>query len=361
MTSTTEFFSSSAFPIVIGIVSGVIIAAVAAWALKRFEDIEAASIVVEKGKGAAKRSASEPALQEACEHVFIPIEAPAAKPEPRSKDLSLVSRQEAIRSRRARVARKSADEVPALDFVPGDVAASVYRQRHVDANDWGRKSSIRVRNDEYWDSSEQISEDRIQESMRQVDGMSDEAHEYVASIVIRGTADDSIVHKRMNLSDPSSTAAALAMATQEKARAQAAAEAKARSRSIANAIATRVAFIDEGLFPEKRTAEDLDRGDDWELALSAMDERIASREPIVVAVPAAIDEEGTDTTGNLMGRKSFENTDEFINYLIGQEFSRNGSDAARSSSKSFLRILKGGAGDGEADGQGKHFIDAQEA
>ena len=44
-------------------------------------------------------------------------------------------------------------------------------------------------------------------------------------------------------------------------------------------IASRVAFVDEGAYPERRTAEDLDDADEWERALRSLDEKIANVAP----------------------------------------------------------------------------------
>ena len=40
-------------------------------------------------------------------------------------------------------------------------------------------------------------------------------------------------------------------------------------------ISSRISYVDQGVFPEKRTIDELDHADDWTLALAAMDEHLA--------------------------------------------------------------------------------------
>ncbi len=136
-----------------------------------------------------------------------------------------------------------------------------------------------------------------------------------------------------------------------------------RDRLVASAgrhgasIASRVAFVDEGAYPERRTLDDLEASDEWERALRSMDEKIASvappQDPIGfidgVGGPDSLD--GPDnmepntafipfkTPG---GHPEVVDTESYVDYLIEDEFSKNSSTAARRSSKRFLRLLEGG-------------------
>ena len=43
-------------------------------------------------------------------------------------------------------------------------------------------------------------------------------------------------------------------------------------------ISSRISYVDQGVFPEKRTVDELEHADDWALALAAMDEHLARHE-----------------------------------------------------------------------------------
>lgn len=144
-------------------------------------------------------------------------------------------------------------------------------------------------------------------------------------------------------------------------------------------IAERVAYVDEGAYPEHRSVEDLDAADDWEAALRSMDEKIAAVAPQqdpIGFVDAVGGEDSLDEPDNLEPQTAFipfkapgghpevVDTDSYVDYLIEDEFSKNSSTAARRSSRRFLRMLEGGtqptssrhlAGAGAARPAGKHF------
>ena len=123
-------------------------------------------------------------------------------------------------------------------------------------------------------------------------------------------------------------------------------------------IASRIAFVDEGLFPERRGAGE-GAGDEWEQALRSMDENIATdpetpnQDPIgfIDAIGGA---ETLDEPDNIEPDTSFipfrtpaghpevVDTDSYVDYLIEDEFARNSSKAARRTSRRYLRILEGG-------------------
>lgn len=66
--------------------------------------------------------------------------------------------------------------------------------------------------------------------------------------------------------------------------------ARARRRIVAKAISNRVAFVDEGMYPELRDEDDLDDTDDWDRALAALDDKLANKTPVSpYASPAVLD------------------------------------------------------------------------
>ena len=123
-------------------------------------------------------------------------------------------------------------------------------------------------------------------------------------------------------------------------------------------ITHRVAQIDEGLYPEKRTSEDLDKSDMWTTALEAIDEQLGETGNQGRPMPAFIDTiGGSDTldepdnleknTGFIpfkvpAGHPEVVDTDSYINHLVSDEFSRSTSASARSSSRHFMRVIEGG-------------------
>lgn len=147
-------------------------------------------------------------------------------------------------------------------------------------------------------------------------------------------------------------------------------------------ITHRVAQIDEGLYPEKRTADDLDKSDMWSSALQALDEKIgvAPEKAGFAASPAFLDVIGggdtIDEPDGLAGKTDFilfkipaghpevTDTESYINHLISDEFSRSPSPSIRMSSRRFMRVIEGGTHGMRATGRtgrqknayvGKHF------
>lgn len=125
----------------------------------------------------------------------------------------------------------------------------------------------------------------------------------------------------------------------------------------AGAISARVAYVDEGRYPERRTVEDLDNSDAWECALKSLDEKIAAvappQDPIgfIDSVGGA---DSLDEPDNLEPQTAFihfkapgghpevVDTESYVDYLIEEEFSKNTSKAVRRTSRRFLRVLEGG-------------------
>lgn len=152
------------------------------------------------------------------------------------------------------------------------------------------------------------------------------------------------------ISIPSSFSADAARTALEAARKQ-----QSRSRTD---IASRLAFIDEGVFPEHRSAAEA-ATDDWEQALRSMEENLAAdpetpnQDPIEF-VDAVGNSETLDEPDNMEPDTSFipfrtpaghpevVDTDSYVDYLIEDEFGRNSSKAARRTSRRYLRILEGG-------------------
>ena len=152
------------------------------------------------------------------------------------------------------------------------------------------------------------------------------------------------------ISIPSSFSAEAARTAFEAAR-------KQQSRSRAD-IASRLAFIDEGVFPEHRSAAEA-ATDDWEQALRSMEENLAAdpetpnQDPIEF-IDAVGNSETLDEPDNIEPDTSFipfrtpaghpevVDTESYVDYLIEDEFGRNSSKAARRTSRRYLRILEGG-------------------
>lgn len=152
------------------------------------------------------------------------------------------------------------------------------------------------------------------------------------------------------ISIPSSFSADAARTALEAVREQ-------QSRARAD-IASRLAFIDEGVFPEHRSVAEA-AADDWEQALRSMEENLAAdpetpnQDPIEF-IDAVGNSETLDEPDNMEPDTSFipfrtpaghpevVDTESYVDYLIEDEFGRNSSKAARRTSRRYLRILEGG-------------------
>lgn len=119
-------------------------------------------------------------------------------------------------------------------------------------------------------------------------------------------------------------------------------------------ISKNVAEVDVGIYPEHRSAAELDGEDIWDMALKAMDEQLTQQAPAVfhdvIGGLDTIDEPGDleAPTGFIpfrtpAGHPEVVDTNTYVDYLIDDEFSRNPSPVARRSSHQFLTVIQGGS------------------
>ena len=138
-------------------------------------------------------------------------------------------------------------------------------------------------------------------------------------------------------------------------------------------ISKRVAFVDEGVFPEVHDADDSVSDDDWASALKSMDERfnahagVAEPEPAFAAPFADVvgDSDTLDEPDGLeqstafipfkpvAGHPEIVDTETYVNHLIEEEFERNSSKATRNVAGRFLRLLDGGTGTASLPGRAR--------
>lgn len=147
----------------------------------------------------------------------------------------------------------------------------------------------------------------------------------------------------------------------------------------APSISERVAFVDEGVYPEMRTMDDLSGGDDWASALRSLDERLVAELGVPEQVSFADAVGGLDTLDEpdnlepatafipfkpLAGHPEVVDAESYVDHLIEEEFSKSTSKAVRRTSRRFLRVLEGGTGTSARLGStgetgvgyvGKHF------
>lgn len=173
------------------------------------------------------------------------------------------------------------------------------------------------------------------------------------------------------LAIPSDFSARPTASASEPAAASAAASTPSRA-----SIASRVAFVDEGIYPEHRSDDVQD--DEWAQALRSLDERMVedgpARDPITF-IDAAGGADTLDEPDNLepatafipfktpAGHPEVVDTDSYVDYLISEEFSKNQSGSARRSSRRFLRVLEGGTSSSRrlGDSGSAHRADAPKA
>lgn len=136
--------------------------------------------------------------------------------------------------------------------------------------------------------------------------------------------------------------------------------AKASSEFLQADISQRLAFVDEGEFPERRDSDDAFAEDVWASALRSMDERLNAQDTdpaSVIAMPFydvvgdmdTLDEpDGLEQSTKFLpfktpaGHPEVVDTETYVDYLIGDEFGRNSSKATRKAAGRFLRLIEGG-------------------
>ncbi len=159
---------------------------------------------------------------------------------------------------------------------------------------------------------------------------------------------------------------------------------EARKKSAGVSISERIAYVDEGVYPEHRSVADInDEADAWATSLRSLDEKIAAESGVakVVTAPsetgaaapvhaaffdnigdaATLDEPDNmeASTSFLMfknpaGHPEVHDAESYVDYLIDDEFKRNSSKAARVSSKNFLRLVEGGTQAGKTGSSRRH-------
>ena len=136
-------------------------------------------------------------------------------------------------------------------------------------------------------------------------------------------------------------------------------ELNAEASRRADYISKNVAEVNVGVYPEHRTAEDLEHEDVWDLALKAMDERLNNQSNPVfrdaIGTIETIDEpDGLEGSTSFIpfkmhaGHPEMVDTSSYVDYLIDDEFSQNPSPIARRTSRDYLTVIQGGGEKGEA-------------
>ena len=144
----------------------------------------------------------------------------------------------------------------------------------------------------------------------------------------------------------------------------------------AQGISRRVAQIDEGAYPERKNARDLDETDEWIRALNSMDEHIAEQQAAsrpasfidTVGGADTLDEpEGLEPQTSVIpfrtpaGHPEVVDTGTYIDYLIEDEISKNPSPSVQRHTRRVLRLLEGGTSasarlsDTSSESVPKHF------
>lgn len=151
----------------------------------------------------------------------------------------------------------------------------------------------------------------------------------------------------------------------------------------ASYIASHVAEVNVGMFPERRSVEDLEQGDIWEQALEAMSDTLGQSAPVfqdMVGGPSTIDDpDGLEGSTAFIPFKvpaahpEVVDTDTYVDYLLRDELSHSNLQILRHSPHAHLRVIEGGtgnlrahrrAGETGAIRAGRHFAQtayAQEA
>ena len=115
-----------------------------------------------------------------------------------------------------------------------------------------------------------------------------------------------------------------------------------------------IAEVDEGVFPERRDPKELDSEDLWDQAMKSMEKR--GRElpqPFErITADSAEDKREQEAPTQVIpfrvpaGHPEIVDTATYVDYLIGQEFDKNTSQAVRQTSRDYLRVIEGGSQSG---------------
>lgn len=119
-------------------------------------------------------------------------------------------------------------------------------------------------------------------------------------------------------------------------------------------ISRHVSEVDLGVFPERRSADELERHDMWEEALDAMGESYGQNTVIFrdeVGGPSTIDDpDGLEGPTEFievrlpMAQTETMDTDTYVNYLLRNELSHSDNKVLRTSPHAHLRVIEGGTG-----------------
>ena len=261
--------------------------------------------------------------------------------------------EKAVRTASGAHARHAASEQP--------VAASVYRPRHMSPQDFEKSGVIRVQPaDTYVEMEQQVAKRRQKHLKPTI--MERLGVDMMDGIPVIERADGTVADVGTSWWTRGVNGKAIVSASGFSGERPVDDFLHEKSRLTPQTITHRVAQIDEGLYPEKRTADDLDKSDVWTSALEALDERlgtsIGTPVPIVTNTVRFRDSVGgtdsLDEPDNLeqntgfipfrvpAGHPEVTDTNSYINHLVSDEFSRNPSSVARTSSRHYMRVIEGG-------------------
>lgn len=143
-----------------------------------------------------------------------------------------------------------------------------------------------------------------------------------------------------------------------------------------DAISGRVAFVDEGVYPERRTVDDLAAEDEWASALKSMEENLFTilpqRDPVEFSDIAGgidtLDEpDGLEPDTNFIpfrtpaGHPEVVDVASYVDYLVEDECSKNPCPAIRRGGRRSLQVLGGGTSASAALYVGEHFAPSGDA
>ena len=121
----------------------------------------------------------------------------------------------------------------------------------------------------------------------------------------------------------------------------------------AEAIAARLSGIDQSVFPEERIASKPRHEDLWAQALAAMEEQtlpsVDEVEEVIGDMDTLDEIDGLEANTSFIpfrtpaGHPEVVDRETYVDYLIGDEFGRNPSNAARSTSREYLHVIEGGS------------------